>query len=434
MTQPVAAPGTTIAKRLFFALSTVLLLLPFPMSAAAEDWFFLPYIRTAGGHESALIVDPGGAAVVIPGGSFIDLSPALLVRRLGESGLNFEVGTQATIEQFFNDVGRTLYGQVLWADFTRSLSRRSRFRASLSGNYFDDSEQSTLRRISGGAEVGIDYAVDRWIVEGFASGRRVNYSNVEIIDTSGDTSTYHETRWSGGGAGSVVIKQSASLSLSLRGQGTSSIDPDFDSVALLADLGFRWSAWRGLGVQANYSRQDRSFTNRASDVDTDEYQQWGAGLSYGWKNDLSVSFRWSEGRYIDTAGASSPTDRVELALNLGPSIFGVTTPAKRLRLDALDRDYPGSDMQRQTKDGVLFRIHAPEAGIVEVAGEFNGWGRSKLLLAPTNDGWWELRIPLPPGRYQYVYLIDGKASTPPESTIKIDDGFGGENGYLEIFQ
>ena len=418
----------TNMTRLLLALSTLAFLLPLTTSAHADEWFMLPYVRTAGGHENALIVDPAGAAIVIPGGGFFDLSPALLVRRIGETGLNFEVGTTASFEQFFNDVSRALYGQVLWADLFRELSRRTRLRTSLSGDYFDDSEQSSLRRFSGGAEVGIAYANDRWFVEGFAGGRRVNYSNIEVIDSSGNSSSYGETRWSGGGAGSLAISRSASLRLSLRGQGTSSIDPDFDSVALLTDLGFQWSAWRGLGVQANYGRQDRSFTNRASGLDTDEYQQWGAGLGYGWKNDLSVSFRWSEGRYVDTDGARSPTDRLELALNLGPSIFGVTTPAKRLR-----SGYPESDLNRQTKDGVLFRVHAPGSGSVEVAGEFNGWGRSKLLLQPTKDGWWELRMPLPPGRYQYVYVVDGETMTPPESAVRIDDGFGGQNGYLEIF-
>ena len=417
---------------MLLALSTVLLLLP--VSAHAGDWFVLPYVRAAGGHESALIIDPAGAAVIVPGGTFIDLSPALLVRRIGDNGLDFEVGTRATLERFFNDVDRTLYGQVLWADLTRELSRRTRLRVSLTGNYFDDSEQDTLRRLTGGAELGLGYSARRWIIEGFAGGRRVNYSNVEVTDQSGNVSTYAETRWSGGAAGSLAISRVASLRLSLRGQATSSIDSDFDSVAMLADLGFRWKFWRGLDLRANYSRQDRSFTNRAAGLDSDEYKQWGAGLAYTWKNDSSFSVRWSEGRYTDTRGGEAPTDRLELAVSLGPSIFGVSTPAERLRQDALGRRYPAAGLNRQTEDGVLFRVQAPGAAVVEVAGEFNGWGRNKLLLAPVGGGWWELRVPLDPGRYQYVYLIEGEAVVPPESTIKIDDGFGGQNGYLEVFR
>ncbi|HLE55920.1 MAG TPA: glycogen-binding domain-containing protein [Rhodothermia bacterium] len=427
MTRILAAADTTSGSRLLFAL--VLFLLSLPTFVRAEGWFVLPYVRTAGGHESTLIVDPAGAAVVIPGGSFFDLSPALLIRRTGENGLYFGGGTRATFERFSNDVGRTLYGQVLWADLARDLSRKTRLRVSVSGNYFDDSEQSTLRRISGGAEVGIVYTVDRWIVEGFAGGHRVIYPNVDLIAPSGNASTYGETRWSSGAAGSLVISQSVSLRLSLQGQGTSAVDPDFDSTALLADLGLHWFVWRDLGIQANYARQDRSFTNRASNLDTDEYQQWGLGLNYSWKNDLSVSFRWSEGRYVDTADATAPIDRVELALSFGPSNFGVPTPVR-----SLDWSHQASSMDRQTADGVLFRVHAPEARLVEVTGEFNGWGRSKSLLEPTQDGWWELRIPLSPGGYQYVYLIDGKTVTPPESPVRIDDGFGGENGYVEVFR
>jgi 1,4-alpha-glucan branching enzyme len=83
---------------------------------------------------------------------------------------------------------------------------------------------------------------------------------------------------------------------------------------------------------------------------------------------------------------------------------------------------------------VTFRVHAPEASSVLVAGDFSGWGRAPLELTELEGGWWELQIKLAPGRYQYVYLIDGVAVTPPESTRLIDDGFGGQNGYLEIGQ
>jgi hypothetical protein len=416
--------------RLFLVLGALFLVVP--STAYGSDWFLLPYLRLAGGSESALIVDPAGAAVVVPGGEFLDVAPALLLQRPGDGRVSFEIGTRATFERFFNDVDRTLYGQVLWADLTRSLTPRTRFRASLSGSYFDDSEQDTLRRINGGAEVGLAYSARRWFVEGFAGGHRVNYSNVDVIDASGSVSTYSETRWSTGATGSAALGSTATIRLSVRGQGTSSIDPDFDSVALLTDLGFRWALWSDFRLLANYGRQDRSFSNRPSGLDTDEYQQWGAGLSYDWWKDISVSLRWSEGRFVDTADVSSPTDRLELALNLGPAIFGVTPPAARLHLETLDRSYRGPDADRLNEDGVLFRFYSGSATNVEVAGDFNGWGRKKLSLHELGDGWWELRVPLAPGRYQYVYMVDGEATTPPESTITVDDGFGGRNGSLEV--
>ena len=199
---------------------------------------------------------------------------------------------------------------------------------------------------------------------------------------------------------------------------------------LIAESPF-WSDFR---LMANYGRQDRSFPNRPSGLNTDEYQQWGVGLSYAWWRANTVTVRWSEGRYVDTSDVSSPTDRLELALNLGPSIFGVTPPAERLQLESLERWRRGPDADRQNEDGVLFRFYSESASSVEVAGDFNGWGRNKHSLRALGNGWWELRVSLPPGRYQYVYMVDGVATTPPESTTTIDDGFGGRNGSLEVLR
>ena len=76
---------------------------------------------------------------------------------------------------------------------------------------------------------------------------------------------------------------------------------------------------------------------------------------------------------------------------------------------------------------------APEATGVTVAGDFNGWRKSGEALEAVGDGWWQLTRKIPPGNYQYIYLIDGKPLTPPESVITVDDGFGSHNGLLEVF-
>ena len=43
-----------------------------------------------------------------------------------------------------------------------------------------------------------------------------------------------------------------------------------------------------------------------------------------------------------------------------------------------------------------------------------------------------MTLKISPGRYQYLYLVDGKPLVPPESVITVDDGFGGRNGLLEV--
>ena len=54
----------------------------------------------------------------------------------------------------------------------------------------------------------------------------------------------------------------------------------------------------------------------------------------------------------------------------------------------------------------LFVMPAPGAKSVAVVGDFNGWTPTPLS-DPNHDGIWTARIPLPPGRYEYAFIVDG---------------------------
>ena len=76
---------------------------------------------------------------------------------------------------------------------------------------------------------------------------------------------------------------------------------------------------------------------------------------------------------------------------------------------------------RQTKQGVLFQLCAPEAHIVYLAGKFNDWGKNRdgLVFDPHvamthSNGIWVATIPLPPGRHEYQFVIDGDRWTAKE--------------------
>jgi len=59
-------------------------------------------------------------------------------------------------------------------------------------------------------------------------------------------------------------------------------------------------------------------------------------------------------------------------------------------------------------ESVEFSCHAPEAQAVFVAGSFNGWSTDALPLAGQADGRWHALVPLPPGRHEYKFVVDGK--------------------------
>lgn len=55
----------------------------------------------------------------------------------------------------------------------------------------------------------------------------------------------------------------------------------------------------------------------------------------------------------------------------------------------------------------LFRVFLPEAGSVELIGDFTDWARRRIALRREHPGWWEGRVQLDPGAHQFCYLVDG---------------------------
>jgi 1,4-alpha-glucan branching enzyme len=100
------------------------------------------------------------------------------------------------------------------------------------------------------------------------------------------------------------------------------------------------------------------------------------------------------------------------------------------------------DPPAPTARGILFRYKAPAARQVNLAGEFNNWlgtvsGRLDPNIDPMKDldgdGIWEITLPLPPGRYQYKYVIDQVDwQEDPSNPETIDDGYGGFNSILVV--
>jgi hypothetical protein len=83
---------------------------------------------------------------------------------------------------------------------------------------------------------------------------------------------------------------------------------------------------------------------------------------------------------------------------------------------------------------VSFRLEAPSASQVSLAGDFNGWRAGELPLKQGQSGVWEITVPLHTGViYTYDFLIDGQQWIPdPHSETQVDDGFGGLASVLRL--
>lgn len=59
---------------------------------------------------------------------------------------------------------------------------------------------------------------------------------------------------------------------------------------------------------------------------------------------------------------------------------------------------------------VQFALKAPKAKHVLLAGDFNDWQPEEMSKS---KGKWSLLLPLPPGRYEYSFQVDGSWMTDP---------------------
>ena len=80
------------------------------------------------------------------------------------------------------------------------------------------------------------------------------------------------------------------------------------------------------------------------------------------------------------------------------------------------------------------RINDSKAHTVAIAGDFNGWDpQANLLEDPEGDGIWTGTLKLEPGRYEYMFVLDGEKWFPDPNALRyVKDGFGNRNAILEI--
>lgn len=96
------------------------------------------------------------------------------------------------------------------------------------------------------------------------------------------------------------------------------------------------------------------------------------------------------------------------------------TPAPKPAAKAAEKAAPKTAAGAKVRaEPVSFKLHAPDAKKVQLAGAFLVHGGRKDM--ENSDGDWAVTIYLMPGNYRYTFLIDGKKGLDPENP-KIDRG------------
>jgi 1,4-alpha-glucan branching enzyme len=81
---------------------------------------------------------------------------------------------------------------------------------------------------------------------------------------------------------------------------------------------------------------------------------------------------------------------------------------------------------------VSFEFVRPEAKNVCVAGSFNDWKPEKAPLVQMGNGRWVGDLPVKPGRYEYLFVVDGQWMPDPNAKESVQNPFGGRNSIVGV--
>ena len=85
---------------------------------------------------------------------------------------------------------------------------------------------------------------------------------------------------------------------------------------------------------------------------------------------------------------------------------------------------------------ITFTLQADASQVksIAVVGDFNDWDPHLNPLTDDNgDGVWSATLKLEPGRYEYMFILNGDKWVPdPQALRYVRDGFGNKNAVIEI--
>ncbi len=137
----------------------------------------------------------------------------------------------------------------------------------------------------------------------------------------------------------------------------------------------------------------------------------------------TLSFR--EHPHLDT---DLSEDNTLLSLHADKDFSGYTT----LRFE-YNKDLYDMPVKVTRRQDVRFRYAADSSvNRVTVFGNFNFWDRDQLPLERSSSGAFVLTVPFEPGRYEYLFSVDGREILDPANPDSVPNGLGGYNSSLKV--
>jgi len=92
---------------------------------------------------------------------------------------------------------------------------------------------------------------------------------------------------------------------------------------------------------------------------------------------------------------------------------------------------PSTRIAPKTVD-VRFALSRSDSKRVSLCGEFNGWSLDTTPMKQIEGHCWEATLALPPGRYQYKFVVDGQWLHDPNALENLPNPYGSFNSVMEV--
>jgi chromosome partitioning protein len=158
----------------------------------------------------------------------------------------------------------------------------------------------------------------------------------------------------------------------------------------------------------------------------------------------SKGFKDFQALAAEIIGADVRRDRKQMVQALSKELEAISSSAEELlatakpvaqsgqpeKVEAKIADFYGV---RQIADAMMFVTLYPRAGAVQLAGDFNNWQpQSAQMEKIADNGVWQLKLPLSPGRYRYRLVVDGQWQQDPYNNQTEMNPFGEYNSVIEV--
>jgi len=90
---------------------------------------------------------------------------------------------------------------------------------------------------------------------------------------------------------------------------------------------------------------------------------------------------------------------------------------------------PKKKIKRQK---ITFSFESSDAKEVILMGDFNNWNPKKHPMKKDDNGKWIRAVLLPPGQYEYKFLVDGQWKEDPQNDRICSNKFGSYNNLVNL--